>query len=34
MKAGIIDSANKADFWEKTIGEEFEYTIASDVNGL
>ena len=34
MIAGIIDSTNKAGFWEKTIGEEFEYTIASDVNGL
>ena len=34
MKAGIIDSPNRAGFWETSIGETFECMIAADISGL
>lgn len=34
MKVGIIDSANRYEFWGNSIGGEFEYTIASDINRI
>lgn len=34
MKAGIIDSPNRAGFWETSIGETFECIIAADISGL
>jgi len=34
VKAGIIDSCDRADFWERALGSEFECVIASDPKEL
>lgn len=34
MRAGIIDSAKKAKYWNKVLGSSFECTVVPDVNGL
>ena len=34
MRAGIIDSAKKAKYWEKVLSPSFECSVVPDVNGL
>jgi hypothetical protein len=34
MKAGIIDSLNKFDFWNSSIGEAFDFVVAADISEL